>query len=228
MIEFNTVSNLIDVLNATFAGSLEVLVIITVALSALSFGAGVIAGFVQEYKKYTWKQIVEEEEVIECLSAEDCSLQEYMDGKVQVFKQAKSGAWYARRKIQVQVPVQDAIVDAVEYSAEPVRVEMDAGVMNVDMAQYVQEKVECVKMAISRFQVLQVIPAIVMVMAFVLPVAEKADGLINMPTQIETLKAEVVKLKNQAKVESVRQQTADVQFLLDIDPTDVVDPKHLS
>ena len=253
-ITFNTMSILVNDLNNTFSGSLEALVTMSALLCAAAFVISLINGIRLHLQKSKYERLAGESEVIECLSAEDVTLQEHLDHKVQVFSHAKSGRWYARQKIKVVAnTVSTSIVDNCVYSAEEYvaeELELNPSIDHVRVLIWaVKSDLRDAGIAAVAYVMGLVLPGlskvdkvvstkrdnlvlgICLMLAAVLPAAKKVDDLVNMPTQIEELKNEVVELRLQVKagrVKNTRQHTADVQYLLNTSGEDVVEPHHLS
>lgn len=96
-------------------------------LLAFSMVMMIIGDSTRDYRALV-ESLEEEEEAIPCGSAEDCSLQEYLDGKVQLMERRRSGSYYARRKIEFKaatVQTGFSLVENAEYKAAEYEPELE-------------------------------------------------------------------------------------------------------
>ena len=193
-------------------------------------------------------ETAKEPEIIECLSAEDVSLEEYLDHTVEVFKVSKSGRWYARRKITCAAQVKqvlpiEAVLDSAVYSDEShlaeivsmeiakVRksLEMDMlGLAGLVLAK-VLDVTEKMDEKVGRAQMLAV-SYVLLALSVVLPVAEAMDELVEMPSRIIAMEQDLNAIQKDVRKLSVERALGTSRKVrAQLDQRDAPDwPAHLS
>jgi hypothetical protein len=251
IINFNRINEFSAIINELAGSQMEafahggtILVGVILLVTALLV---IVSDIITKSKTYE----VEDEEIIECLSAEDCDLQSYLDGNVQVFNRAQSGRWYSRRQMKVQAKVEHygAEIHEVETTSYNTTHEVeeccfDNGEVNpmLSFVVFAQNKMESVAfnlIGLANTRTVQhgLIAMAAMALAYVMPVCSFVDDMVAMPQTVKELKAEneallakIEGLSHDHKVitSSVRTNRVLTQaMILAMDPTDCPDRENL-